>query len=142
MKSYKFQDLSIGQKESFEVTLEQRHMDLFLQVSEDTNPLHTNLEYAKGCGFENLVAYGLLTTSFYSKLIGVYLPGKYSLLHGVDVSFLKPVFVGDKLLVEGKIDYINEAYRQIEIQANIFKESGGGGYIRVSKAKIKVGVLQ
>ncbi|WP_104697216.1 MULTISPECIES: MaoC/PaaZ C-terminal domain-containing protein [unclassified Helicobacter] len=83
MKEYRIEDLFIGMQESFEVVLEEKHMNLFAEISGDTNPLHTQVEYAKSQGFVDKVTYGLLTTSFYSRLAGMYLPGKYCLLHGI-----------------------------------------------------------
>ncbi|MCE3040044.1 MaoC/PaaZ C-terminal domain-containing protein [Helicobacter anatolicus] len=127
MKEYKFSDLVLGMKESFEIKITQEHMDLFCTLSGDENPLHLDEDYAKKEGFDTKVVYGLLLSSLYSRLAGMHLPGKYCLLHSVDSVFLKPAYVGDKLLVEGVISYINEAYKQVEIKASIVKTLAGGG---------------
>ena len=67
----------------------------------------------------------------------MYLPGKFALLHSVDIQFLKPAFIGDKLTVYGKVEYINEAYKQIEVKAHITNQNQN----RISKATIKIGIL-
>jgi len=137
MNEYKFSDIEIGLEESFEVKIDTSMMDKFLDISNDINPLHVDSNYAKKKGFPNRVVYGLLTSSFYSTLVGVYLPGKYCILQGIDIQFSKPVYIGDALKISGKVSYINEAYKQIEIKAFITNQNNK----KVSKATIKTGVL-
>ena len=137
MNEYKFADIEIGLEESFKVILDDSKMDKFLDISKDTNPLHIDDSYAKKMGYPGRVVYGLLTASFYSTLVGVYLPGKYCLLQGLDIQFSKPVYIGEELKISGKVTYINEAYKQIEIKALITNQNN----VRISRAKIKVGVI-
>ena len=85
----------------------------------------------------NRVVYGLLTSSFYSTLVGVHLPGKHCILQGIDIQFSKPVYIDDILKISGKVSYINEAYKQIEVKAVITNQENK----KVSKATIKVGVM-
>lgn len=137
MKRYQFSDIYIGLEETFEVKLIPSMFDLFLELSGDNNPLHISDEYAIKKGFASKVAYGLLTSSFYSTLVGVHLPGQYCILHGIDIQFSNPVYAGDTLTITGKVTYINEAYKQIEIKAWIVNQNNQ----KISKAKIKVGVI-
>jgi 3-hydroxybutyryl-CoA dehydratase len=137
MNEYKFSDIEIGLEESFEVKIDASKMDKFLDISNDINPLHVDSNYAKKKGFPGRVVYGLLTSSFYSTLVGVHLPGKHCILQGIDIQFSKPVYIGDTLKISGKVSYINEAYKQIEIKAFITNQNNE----KVSKATIKTGVL-
>jgi 3-hydroxybutyryl-CoA dehydratase len=137
MNKYKFDDITVGLEEYFNVKVNADKLDKFLEISEDINPLHTDSEYAKSNGFLDKVVYGMLTSSFYSTLVGVYLPGKYCILQGIDIQFSKPVYIGETLKILGKVSYINEAYRQIEIKA-VIKNTNDK---KVSKATIKVGVM-
>ncbi|MFC2074208.1 MaoC family dehydratase [Campylobacterota bacterium] len=137
MNIYTLSDIKEGMEESFEVTITEDMMSKFLQISSDTNPLHIDAEYAKEKGFKDRVVYGLLTSSFYSTLAGVYLPGKYCILQGLDIQFSKPVFIGDTLTISGKVSYINEAYKQIEIKATVKNQESK----KVSKATITTGLM-
>lgn len=138
MKQYKFSNICIGTEEKFKVVVEPSKTTNFMEISQDINPLHMNSKYAKQKGFEDKVVHGLLTASFYSTLVGVYLPGRYCILHGIDVKFLLPVYQNDTLIIYGKVSYINEAYKQIEIKAHITNQHNK----RVSKATIKTGFLE
>jgi 3-hydroxybutyryl-CoA dehydratase len=137
MNSYIFSQIHIGLEHSFEKTVTSTMMDKFLDISGDNNPLHVDSEYAKEKGFEDRVVYGLLSSSFYSTLVGVHLPGKYCILQGLNIQFSKPVFINDELKIVGKVSYINEAYKQIEIKAFITNQHNK----KVSKATIKVGLI-
>jgi len=137
MNEYKFSEIEIGFEESFVIEVDKSKMENFLDISKDTNPLHNDTNYAKKMGFQDRVVYGLLTSSFYSTLVGVYLPGRYCILQGIDIQFSKPVYVGDVLKISGKVSYINDAYKMIEIKAFIMNQAN----IKVSKATIKVGVM-
>lgn len=137
MNEYKFSDIKIGLTETFDMKINSSMMDKFLDISNDINPLHTDENYAKDKGFAGRVIYGLLTSCFYSTLVGVYLPGKYCILQGIDIQFSKPVYIGDELKITGKVSYINQAYKQIEIKATIVNQENK----KVSKATIKAGVM-
>ena len=137
MNSYKFVDINVGLEESISVRVNSEKQDKFLKISGDINPLHTDAEYSKSKGFSDRVVYGMLTSSFFSTLVGVYLPGKYCILQGVDIQFSKPVYIDDILTITGKVSYINEAYKQLEIKAVIINKDNK----KVSKATIKVGVI-
>lgn len=137
MNSYSFEEIYIGLDESFIVKINSRLLEMFIDISGDSNPLHVDSVYAQSKGYSGKVVHGLLTSSFYSKLVGLYLPGKNCLLHSVDIKFTKSVHIDDELTVYGRICYVNTAYRQIEIDAFIENQHNS----RVSKAKIKVGFL-
>jgi len=137
MNSYKFVDINVGLEESFSVRVNSEKLDKFLKISGDINPLHTDAEYSKSKGFSDRVVYGMLTSSFFSTLVGVYLPGKYCILQGVDIQFSRPAYIDDILTITGKVSYINEAYKQLEIKAVIINQDNK----KVSKATIKVGVM-
>jgi len=138
MKEYTFESLKAGTQETFSAKITEEMMSRFLEISGDTNPLHQDDTFAAGRGFKAKVVYGLLTSSLYSTLIGVYLPGKNALLHGISIKFKKPVFVGDSLTVSGKVSHINEAFKVIEIKAAIENQDGS----KVSTATITAGLLE
>jgi len=136
MRDYRLSDISIGLTHSFTVHITEEMMDTFEKLTGDTNPLHTSKDFAALAGFKNRVVYGMLSSSFYSTLVGMYIPGKYALLQGVDVSFTAPVFPGDTLTVFGEITAVYANFRQIEIKAHITNQEGK----KISRAKIRSGI--
>ena len=134
MNEFRFKDLKVDQTERFEVTISELMMSNFREISGDVNPLHSDKDFAIKQNFQDKVVFGLLVSSFYSKLIGVYLPGKYALLNSINVDFLKPVYVQDKLYIEGRIVELDNRFKIINIKSRITREENN----LVSRANIKV----
>jgi 3-hydroxybutyryl-CoA dehydratase len=135
MNAYRWSELHTGLAHSFSVQLTSAMMQDFLRLSGDTNPLHLDATFAKAAGFSDVVAYGMMTSALYSRMVGVYLPGRFCLLHGIQVDFSNPAYVGDWLTVKAEIAHLNDAFRRIEIKASI-----ENGTQVISKAKIRVGL--
>ena len=137
MNNYKLEDLMIGQSESFTVTITEEMMDSFLALSGDENPLHVDRQFAIEQGYQDRVVYGLLTTSFISKLVGVLLPGKYCLLQGVDLKYSKPVYVGDILIIRGVVDELHESVKRMTLKVEVINQDEK----KVIKGKVGIGFL-
>jgi acyl dehydratase len=138
VNEYRWADLAIGMRQELAVVVAPASIDAFAALSGDHNPLHVDSAFAQTAGFRERVAHGLLTASYYSALVGIHLPGRYALLQGIDVEFMLPVYPGDRLAVSGTIAFMSEATRQLRINAEIHNGEG----IRVSKARIRVGLRE
>ena len=138
MNEYKFKDIKIGMKEKFQVSITEDMVDSFCKITGDINPLHNDLEYAKSKGYKEKIVYGMLTASFLSTLAGVYIPGKYSLIHSVEILFKKPVLISSNpLTIKGKVIEINEEFKQFTIKFEILNNKQE----KVVRGKMKVGVI-
>lgn len=104
MKEYKYDDLTIGITESFKITITKEMMDKFCAITGDINPMHVDKNYAISKNFPDKLVYGMLTSSFFSTLGGVYLPGKYCLIQSVESKFINPVFIGDNITIKGTVE--------------------------------------
>ncbi len=137
MNEYSFEQCVVGTKASFDVVITEAYHEMFGGATGDINPMHTDNSYAVSRGYRGEIVYGMCTASFYSTLVGVYLPGKYALLLGIDVQFPKPVYIGDRLKVSGTIIDRDDVYRRITIKAEMRNQNGE----KVSRAKILVGLI-
>ena len=136
MNDYRWDDLVLGMSAQFDVELAPGLMSAFANLSGDMNPLHMDEEFAQESGFSGRVVFGMLTSAFYSRLVGVYLPGMRALLDGIDLEFKSPAYIGDRLTVSGEVAFLNDAYHRMEIKARIRNAAGK----LISKATIRVGV--
>ncbi|WP_026491175.1 MaoC/PaaZ C-terminal domain-containing protein [Butyrivibrio sp. XPD2002] len=138
MREYTYEELEIGQNESFTKEITAEMENAFRSITGDENPLHKDDGFAgeiSGGKYSSHVTFGMLTASLYSTLAGMYLPGKYSLIHSFDrIDFRKPVFVGDVLTVSGTIHEKQDDLSLIIIDALIKNQNGKV----VSKAAMKV----
>ncbi len=142
MNEFVLSEIEPGLKASFKRTITKEMEDAFRTISGDENPLHQDDVFAQEIGegkFPGHVSFGMLTASLYSTMAGMYLPGKYSLIHSFDeLSFLKPVFAGDELTVEGEVIDKNEALGLIRLKVVIKNQNQK----TVSRAKMKVMVMR
>jgi 3-hydroxybutyryl-CoA dehydratase len=136
MNHYCMDELEIGKEERFTVKITEDMQETFMKLTGDINPMHIDEEYSKRDGFNGRIVYGMLTASFYSTLVGVYLPGERCLFHECDVAWKKPVYIGDELTIAGQIKEKDERFRRVIIKAYIVNQDG----IKVSKATLVAGV--
>lgn len=118
----KFEDIKIGDSAEFEVTLTFDDARNFAKLSGDFNPLHLEAEFAANTQFRKPIIQGMLLASLFSRLVGMYLPGKKALYMSQTLVFRNPVYFGDKLFVSGKVTAKSESARIIKILTVIKNE--------------------
>ena len=142
MNEYTIEEIQVGMSASFKKLITKEMEDSFRVITGDENPLHKEDDFAleiSGGNFKGHAAFGMLTASFYSTVAGMYLPGKYSLIHSFDeISFMKPVFVGDELTVYAEVIDKDEALKMIRLKIIIKNQDNK----KVSRAKMKVLVMK
>ena len=136
MNSYRWSDLRVGMTAQFDAVVTDAMMSTFRELCGDVNPLHSKPEFAARAGHRAPLVYGLLSSSFYSTLVGVHLPGEFAVLQGIDIDFHRPVYPGDALRVSGEITFLSEAVRRVELRGVITDAEQN----RVSRARIRVGL--
>ncbi|MBV2133976.1 MaoC family dehydratase [Pseudomonas sp. MAP12] len=95
-----YDELQVGQKASYQRTVEERDIQLFAEVSGDRNPVHLDAEYAAATQFKERIAHGMLTGALISAAIACTLPGPGTIYLGQNLRFTRPMKLGDQLTVE------------------------------------------
>lgn len=137
MNAFCYEELQVGLAQEFEVKITQNMMEQFRSITGDINPLHNDKEFAKGKGYNGVVVFGMLVSSFYSTLAGVYLPGERSLIQSIDIKMVKPVFVEDTLIIRGEVQERHDAFKMIRLKCQITNQLGK----KVSKAVMQIGII-
>ncbi len=119
-----FNDLVIGQKSTFSQKIDESLLNDFAKISGDFNPLHMSDEYASSTNFGKRVCHGMLLASFFSKLIGMYLPGKNSLYFSQTLNFRNPCFIGDQVEIVGEIIEKKSSIKLITLKTSIHNQTG------------------
>lgn len=119
-----WEKIKIGDQASFTITITSKMIKYFIALTGDNNFLHTDDSFARSKGFSKRVAHGLLLTSLFSRLVGKYFLGDHNLYLSQNVSFKKPVFVGDKVLVTGRVENKTESINVIIIKTMILFTDG------------------
>ena len=98
-------------------------VEKFAKLSGDYNPYHMDESYAEKTKFKKRICHGMLLASLFSRLTGMYLPGKGSLFFSQSLNFISPAFIYDKVTVEGEIVKISRSTGMVTIKTIIKKEN-------------------
>jgi len=128
----------------------------YAKSSGDTNPIHTNDAIAERAGLKGIIAHGLFSFGFISKLFEDFLEqGKYGKIIEIAVEMRSMVRCGDLLVTEATIEKVERnrvyfnvtqtTFTNVDIKnkdGNIVKqfEAGVRGYI--SEKDIKQGLIK
>ena len=95
LRSYYYEDLSVGMKESIMKTVMDSDIVGFAEISGDANPIHLCDVYASKTRFGQRIAHGLYTASLISAVLGTRLPGPGAVYRSQTLAFHAPVRIGD-----------------------------------------------
>ena len=121
---YSFDEIELGMQKNFKVDISKNMLDVFGRDSGDYNPLHMSEEYASSTSFKKRVCSGMFLASFFSRIVGMYLPGKHALHISQSLNFVNPCFIGETITVEGKVIDKSPATKIIKLETTITNESG------------------
>ena len=117
-----FDQVDIGLTKEFDVIITQSLVDDFAKISGDYSPIHMNEEFAKLTKFGKKIVHGMLLASLLSRMVGMYLPGKYALYSSQTLEFHNPCFVGDKITVSSIVNDKSESTKIIKVESKITNE--------------------
>jgi acyl dehydratase len=117
-----FDQIDIGLTKEFDVIITQSLVDDFAKISGDYSPIHMNEEFAKLTKFGKKIVHGMLLASLLSRMVGMYLPGKYALYSSQTLEFHNPCFVGDKITVSSIVNDKSESTKIIKVESKITNE--------------------
>ena len=129
-------DFPVGRSESITLDVTDDLIDRFAALSGDFNPLHMDDEAARALGFTQRVAHGALAVAFLSTLVGTKLPGPGALWSNLRLEWLKPVFPGDSVHIEGTVTAVSESARSISVRV----EGTNTNQTRVLRAELVIGL--
>lgn len=120
---YTLDSLNIGIKEKFEIIITEKLVSDFAEISGDFNPLHMDENFAMKTKFKKRICHGMLVASFFSRLIGMYLPGKNALYFSQSLNFTSPCFIDDEITIEGEVIDKSTATRIISIKTRAINQN-------------------
>ncbi len=121
--SIAYEDLSIGQTASQAHSVSETDLQMFAAVSGDNNPVHLDDGFAAASRFKGRIAHGMFTGALISAAIACKLPGPGSVYLGQQLSFMRPVKIGDELEVQ--LEVLEKlAKNQVRIRTRVINQQG------------------
>jgi 3-hydroxybutyryl-CoA dehydratase len=110
----------VGAQASFSRTLTEADVALFIGVTWDVNPLHTDDQYVKGTSFQRRIVPGLLTASLLTHLGGLWA----FLAQEVRLEFLAPVYIGDTVTAEARVAQVDASRNWVSLDCRCVNGEG------------------
>ena len=116
--------IRVGDTALFKVVIDGKKVSDFVSLSGDANPLHFKEKIARERGFKSPISHGMLLASFFSTLVGRYFLKDHNLYLSQNIDFVSPVFVGETVVVKGKVKGKIDSLRILELETVIVNEKG------------------
>jgi 3-oxoacyl-[acyl-carrier protein] reductase len=130
-------DLQAGQKFSIAYSFTQECVDRFAALVGDFSPIHVDEAYARNTEFGGTIVHGMLVASLFSTLVGMKIPGRRALYLGQEVSFRRPVMVGETVDAVAEIASINRDLATVQLKTTVFKADGTIAITGAGKARVR-----
>lgn len=124
MKKDIWKDIKTGDVVSFKVVIDEKKVADFAFLSGDKNPLHFDKKVAKERGLGKPISHGMLLAAYFSTLVGCYFLKDHNLYLAQNIDFIRPVFVGEAVIVKGEVKNKIESLRILEIKTVIVNTEG------------------
>ena len=124
ISEYKLEEIHVGQKKQFDVTITESMVDDFARLSGDYSPIHIDEKYAMTTSFNKRICHGMLLASLFSRLVGVHLPGKNALYFSQSLKFVYPCFINDCVIVTGEVMEKSLSTKLITLKTTITNNTG------------------
>lgn len=129
-----WEKIKIGDTVSFKTIISKDKVMDFISLSGDKNLLHYDGKFAKGKGFLGSIAHGMLLAAFFSTLVNKFFKN-HNLYLSQSLKFKHPVFIGETIIVRGKIKTKIESAYLLEIETVIINQSNNEVVSGVARVK-------
>ena len=119
LSEYTFDEIELGLTKQFQITITESMVDDFAKLSGDFSPIHVDEDYASTTNFKKRVTPSMLLSSFLSRIVGMYLPGKHALYFSQSLNFRSPCFIGDTITVSGVVIDKSPSTKILKIESKI-----------------------
>ena len=91
-------------------------IDIFQNLSGDTNPVHADAAYAQEHGFRAPIVYGNLFGALISRLVGMCLPTHKVIIMRESIDFRSPAYQGDFVELSATVASVHEAVQSVQLK--------------------------
>ena len=123
-KFVRFSELKVGDRGEFTKRITEEDVNNFIDICNDTNPIHVDEEFAKSTTLKTKIVHGLLVSSLISTVVGTKVPGPGSVWLDQNLKFLKPVKINDTITAISEIMVKIEERQQVIVRTTCKNQNG------------------
>ena len=113
-------DIHVGDQETFTKTMTQTDMILWVGLTGDMNPVHIGKEYAQTTRFKDVIIPGLMVAGLISTVMTQSTFG--NVYSGQTLKFIKPVYVGDTITAVATVIEKMEEKHRVKIKTECYNQ--------------------
>ena len=119
-------------------TITQENINLYAEASQDFNPIHIDIEFAKQTPLGGTIAHGMLTLSYLSQMMTDVF-GRSWLSNGIlDIRFKTPARPGDTITISGKIIKIEKSENETTVNCEVLCSNQNGEPVILGETKVRL----
>ncbi|MFN3590182.1 MAG: MaoC family dehydratase [Spirosomataceae bacterium] len=113
--------IPVGSEYRMKFSFTQDDVIAFANLTGDHNPIHLDAEYAAQTPFKKPIIHGHLSSSVFTKFLGMNKPGGPGSVYMKQVTeYLRPMFVDTEYEVVFRVEAVNEARSIADISTEVF----------------------
>ncbi len=134
-REFSFSEIEENSEFSYVYTVDETVYDALVSAFNDRSPIHVDESYAKSEGFPARVMHGAILNGFLSHFVGMYFPGKRSLIASVNISYRKPFYLNDDIKLTARVRQKVESVRTIVMG---FEFSNPASEATIASGKVQI----
>ena len=133
------QDVTVGMAlPEVEKFITQEDINRYAEVSQDFNPIHVDLDFAKKTLLGGTIAHGMLTLAYVSEMMTLAFGQSWLSGGNLGIRFKSPARPGDTLCTTGKVRKVEKDTKHAIIQCDVLCSNQKGETIIIGETKVRV----
>lgn len=119
-----FDEIKVGDRAELTRKLSTQDIELFAVMSGDVNPAHVDAEFANSDIFHKVIAHGMWGGALVSAVLGTELPGPGTIYLNQNLSFRRPVGLGDTVTVRVTVKEMRGDNHHVTLDCECLNQDG------------------
>lgn len=117
-------NIEIGSSFKATKTITDEVVQDFVKLSGDSNPIHTDDEFAAKSRFGRRIAHGMISGALLSSVLGTEFGEKQVVYISQTMRFLAPVYIDDTITATATVKHIREDKPVVTVETVVTKQDG------------------
>jgi len=124
MSALTIEEIKVGKSYSEDILFDENKLEGFIHLTKDTAGIHTKDSFSRRKGFDHRVIHGFLLSVYFSRIMGMELPGENTVIASINLEFHEPVYINDMIKYSVKVERVLKSLGSVLLDLQIQKSDG------------------